>query len=654
MLSQFWFGFAAAAVLICVCVGALFQKGLRTIKGFWMRGALWSALVFCVAQTAAAWAVESGAAAGWVVPVLSACSFALAPFPAVCLVMSDASRVRDTWWKERKLSLFLPVPALVSALACAGCLIWSLTGAESEFPAEILRIVSTAVTILYAAAALVTSAPVLREHFLRVPRKEEAAGILCAVCVIAGAVFALCTPAGTAALALGTVCGAAILFGVGAPPTLYDDRVTRIYSRAAFEQVVRTYFEENRPFTCTAVVIPQLALLESASGEKRGGELLRDVSSCLRKAARRSAVYRVDDAVFVIVDKGFERREQMMAQLETRFEQPWKTFGRMEIRFVKLYAPQDCTDAAGLLRVLKELSGRAAKAGSPMLLSCDDAMQAVTARRKAVAAAFAAAVADDSFEVVFQPVYTPRVHQVTAAKAYARLTHDELGEITDEELRFAARELHEELRFGTMMFERACGALRSENVFSTCVEEICFALTPRQWMRSGLADELAAIARKYELDLKRFVFEAPEECIREEGSEFFVNTDRLFAFGSRYALSGFGTSECNLVRLLSLDVRTIKLDKELVWAYCRGETTVPDYLAPLFASKGKRLIAEGIETKRHADAMTKLGCTSLQGYYYARPMPASDLVAYVSSATSAWEHFVREHEEHSESEPDGK
>ena len=240
MLSQFWFGFAAAAVLICVCVGALFQKGLRTIKGFWMRGALWSALVFCVAQTAAAWAVESGAAAGWVVPVLSACSFALAPFPAVCLVMSDASRVRDTWWKERKLSLFLPVPALVSALACAGCLIWSLTGAESEFPAEILRIVSTAVTILYAAAALVTSAPVLREHFLRVPRKEEAAGILCAVCVIAGAVFALCTPAGTAALALGTVCGAAILFGVGAPPTLYDDRVTRIYSRAAFEQVVRT------------------------------------------------------------------------------------------------------------------------------------------------------------------------------------------------------------------------------------------------------------------------------------------------------------------------------------------------------------------------------------------------------------------------------
>ena len=56
---------------------------------------------------------------------------------------------------------------------------------------------------------------------------------------------------------------------------------------------------------------------------------------------------------------------------------------------------------------------------------------------------------------------------------------------------------------------------------------------------------------------------------------------------------------------------------------------------PLFASQGRRLVAEGIETKRHADVMSKLGCDALQGYYYARPMTAAELKDYVSSATSA-------------------
>ena len=646
MLSQFWFGFAATAVLVCVCVGTLLQKRLRTGKEFWSRGALWFALAFSAAQTAA-----SGISgfdlpvAVWVPSAVQALACALAPAAAFCLVMSEASRVRAAWWKERHIPYFLPLPAVLCAAGCAGFWIWSATQSDAVFPAASLCVLSAVVSLVYAVMLAASCFPIPAVCFARAPLRELAAAMLAALGIAAGSVCALCTPFGMEAMAAGACCAVVLFCGVNAAPSVYRENESRIYSRAAFHEIVQTYFDEQMPFTCTAVVIPQLALLMRAVEPQQSKQLNETVGTVLRRAARRSAVYRVADSVFVIVDKGSERREQMMAELETRFEQPWLTYGRLEMRFVKIYAPQDCADAAGLVRVLRELVFRAARAGSPMLVCCDDAMQAVTARRKAVSSVFAAALQTGEFEVVFQPIYTPRVHQVTAAKAYVRVRHEELGEIGDEELRFAAKEAHAELRFGTLLFDRICASVQQESLFSTCVQEIYVSLTPHQWMRCGLADELVDIARKHGLDMKHFVFEASAECIRDDGSEFFANADRLFAFGSRYALGGFGTDECNLVRLLSLDVKTIKLDKELVWSYCRGETTVPDYLAPLFASKGKLLIAEGIETKRHADAMTKLGCTSLQGYYYARPMPAAELVSYVSSATSAWEHFVREHEE---------
>lgn len=637
MFSQFSIALAAAAVLVCVCGGALLRREPRTIKSNLARGVLASSFAVCAVQAAscgfAAGALALPAAA------LQALVCAAAGVPSLLAVFYLVHALHDVRLSGRRAWL-AAIPFALGAAVCAGAFAWSLSMADAAAAFAPFAVAAPVVALIHAAAMAAGCILSRRSRALTV--REIWAASLLAVLSTAGSAACL-AGFGLSALLLGTACGAVLFAALTSFPSAAAIPGTRLYSRSAFLETVRALYEEARPFTCTAVVLEQLPLLEQSGTPSAALALTREVEGFLVRAARRSAVYRIEPTTFVVLDAGAERREQMMAEMERRFEQPWGAFGRLEIRFVKLYAPQDCTDAPGLVRVLTELASEARRAGGPMLLSCDEAMHERTERRRLIADVFRRALDSGTLDVVFRPIYTPRVHRVTAAQAYASLRDDALGTISDEELRFAAREAHAELRFGELLFDRLCASLAGSCLTEAGIDTIHLALSPLQWQRSGLADTLSAVAHRHGMELSRFVFEADENIVNDESGEYAANADRLFAFGARTAISGFGAGESNLVRLLGLDAKLIKLDAALVHAYCRKETSVPDYLAPLFASKGKQLMADGVETKNHADAMTHLGCAGLQGDYYARPMPAKELVAYVSSATSAWEQFVREH-----------
>lgn len=639
MLSQFSIGFASAAVLVCVWVGTLLRAEPRTRRMRFAKAALISSLAVSIIQTVSALPVLP---APWNGAVF-ALACAVSALPALAGFQFALCGARDARLRDARARWIAALPAALFAAACAAAFAWAAAGSA-------LMLAASGVCLAYAVCGAALLTPALSGA------RTVFGTALWALCTAAGCAGCF-AGAGLAALALGGACGVVLLTSFESSPSVSGAPGTRLYSRAAFLDAVRDFYADGRPFTCTAVVLPQLALAEESYPPERSGALLRELGAYLSRAARRSPVYRVSPAAFVVVDRGAERRERMMAEMETRFEQPWGAFGRMELRFVKLYAPDDCPDEASLLYALSELSARAARADSPMLLSCSEEIQTAAARRTDVAAALIPALETGAVEVAFRPVYTPRVHRVTAAQLCARLSAGGLGEITDAELRDAARGARAELRLEALLFEKMCSAVREARLTEAGVETFYVPLSPLQWKRRGLADELAGEAHRNGIEIERLVFELPEECLCGDAAECITNADRLTAFGAQVAVTGFGFGECGLERMLALDAKLIRLDGGFVRSYCRGETLTPDYLAPMFVARGKRLLADGVETKRHADAMTKLGCVGLQGDYYARPMDAAALAAFVTSATSAWEHFVREHavpekiEEETQAEP---
>lgn len=85
--------------------------------------------------------------------------------------------------------------------------------------------------------------------------------------------------------------------------------------------------------------------------------------------------------------------------------------------------------------------------------------------------------------------------------------------------------------------------------------------------------------------------------------------------------------------MLNLPFSAVKLDKSLMDGItCDSKAQmVTEALIPLFHKMGQSVVAEGIETAEQARRVFELGADRIQGFYFARPMPADELFAWLNA-----------------------
>ena len=101
--------------------------------------------------------------------------------------------------------------------------------------------------------------------------------------------------------------------------------------------------------------------------------------------------------------------------------------------------------------------------------------------------------------------------------------------------------------------------------------------------------------------------------------------------GVQFALDDFGTGYSSLSYLKHLPVETLKIDQTFVRNMLEDEDdlAIVQGVIGLAESFRRQVIAEGVESIEHGIALLQMGCHHAQGYGIAKPMPASDLAAWV-------------------------
>jgi EAL domain-containing protein (putative c-di-GMP-specific phosphodiesterase class I) len=108
--------------------------------------------------------------------------------------------------------------------------------------------------------------------------------------------------------------------------------------------------------------------------------------------------------------------------------------------------------------------------------------------------------------------------------------------------------------------------------------------------------------------------------------------DRLAASGVRVALDDFGTGYSSLSFLQRFPVHEVKIDRSFVDGLGSSpeDGVLVGAVIALAAALGKSTVAEGVETELQRSEVERLGGTLMQGYLFARPLPADEFEALLS------------------------
>ncbi|MEU7170539.1 bifunctional diguanylate cyclase/phosphodiesterase [Micromonospora tulbaghiae] len=147
-----------------------------------------------------------------------------------------------------------------------------------------------------------------------------------------------------------------------------------------------------------------------------------------------------------------------------------------------------------------------------------------------------------------------------------------------------------------------------------------------------IADQIADRLARYGVPPERLQVEITEGALMADPRRVLASITQLHRIGVGIALDDFGTGYSSLQHLRRLPLSEVKVDRSFVLGMAEDpdDAAIVRSMIELAGALGLRVVAEGVEDERTWRLLHAAGCDVAQGWFHARPMPAEDLVAWLS------------------------
>ncbi|PTV94530.1 diguanylate cyclase (GGDEF)-like protein [Rhodobacter aestuarii] len=228
------------------------------------------------------------------------------------------------------------------------------------------------------------------------------------------------------------------------------------------------------------------------------------------------------------------------------------------------------------------------------------------------------------FEVWYQPQFKASDFALCGVEALLRWNHPDHGILSPAQFLDMAEDLDLVATLDSIGMQAALQDLARLETEGLTIPKLSLNVSARRLQDPSFLEAARNIGAHREL----VSFELLESIYLDELTpEMEANLTGLREMGIPIEVDDFGTGRTSIVSLVTLRPDRLKIDRQLIEPVVRSDSArkLVASIVEIGQSLGIDITAEGVETRDHAEVLRGLGCTVLQGFHFARPMPVADL-----------------------------
>lgn len=257
----------------------------------------------------------------------------------------------------------------------------------------------------------------------------------------------------------------------------------------------------------------------------------------------------------------------------------------------------------------------------------DKSMVAELERQRYIVENLDRALEEEWIQVYHQPIFRAANDRVCNEEALARWIDPEKGTFGPDEFIPVLEETNSIYKLDLYMVEKVLLKLKNQMEHGVYVVPESVNFSRSDFYTCDLVEEIRKRVDASDIGRDKLIIEITESALADDVDYMTQQIARFKELGFTVWMDDYGSGYSSPVILQKIPFDLIKIDMLFVSQIGDGKhgKVIITELVRMAMALGKETIAEGVETREQLDFLKEIGCTKLQGFYFAKPMSMAEI-----------------------------
>ncbi len=417
-----------------------------------------------------------------------------------------------------------------------------------------------------------------------------------------------------------------------------SDPLTELNNRQKLTADLVKLCESKTPFSMAVFSLRNFKSINERLGLEFGDQLLFDLGIRLRSILPSKYIYRYGGDEFAYLkitsDNSFNQLLHNVTGLICKPFSSGENSLSLDIIYARIDYPEFGQNVKEIISAMDYSISSIKKNIGETNFFYDPSICDQMKRRNYIIDRLKQAIAEDGFEVHYQPIYATDIDNFPLAEGLIRLKKSDLPPLSPGEFIPIAEESGLVSKLTFIVLEKLCQDYRYlMDLYPNQLplESISLNFPYVHFLKSSTTQEVCEIVDRYQIPHSMIKMELTERTLVSDTQATRNIMDELIKQGFEFELDDFGVEYSNLSLFFNIPVEIIKFDRSLVYAATstQDRRIFFDHLLQAIKAMDIKVVMEGVEGEELLQYLIRSGCDYIQGYAFSKPLPRDEFGKYL-------------------------